>query len=113
MKKEKIHHFTQQLNSYQKSQLLSLAHHLKPFIQIGNQGIGDTLKLEIKNTLEKHELIKIQLPANSNAQDKENETTLIETCLPENAHIVDRIGRIIIAYLEKDPNNAKIILKNL
>lgn len=92
----------QALTSAQKAKLKGLAHHLKPLIQIGNQGFTENVKNEIALALDKHELIKIQLPPESSAKEKEEQKVELLAILPKKAHFVNRIGRTVILYLEKE-----------
>ena len=48
------------LTNNQKKYLRSLAHELKPFVMIGQQGLSESVLAEINSTLLKHELIKIK-----------------------------------------------------
>ena len=102
--------FLTALSSEQKSKLKGLAHHLKPVVQIGHQGFTETVKSEISLALEKHELIKIQLPADTNSSSKEEKQSELLGLLPKNTHLVSRIGRTIILYLQKKPEEQKIKL---
>lgn len=108
---KKSHTYIETLSSEQKAKLKGLAHPLKPLVQIGVQGFSETVKKEILLALEKHELIKIQLPADTNAQIKKEKETELSNLLPEHAHFVSRIGRTIILYLEKKPAEQQVKLK--
>ena len=108
--KKKEFAYIEVLNSDQKSKLKSLAHHLKPLVQIGNQGMSENVKKEIALALEKHELIKIQLPADTDAKEKEGKKEELMACLPMHAHFVSRIGRTVILYLQKKPEEQTIKL---
>ncbi len=48
------------LTNSQKRELKSLAHHLKPVVQIGQKGISENLLKAINQALDDHELIKIK-----------------------------------------------------
>jgi RNA-binding protein len=106
------HSFATSLSSAQRSGLKALAHSLKPIIQVGNGGLGDSVVAEIKRALESHELLKIQLPGNNTAEEKKDALAQLTSLLPKHAHVVHRIGRAVIVYLEKDPKDAKIALKS-
>lgn len=110
---KKVHKFSDLLTSDQKAKLKGLAHHLKPVVQIGSQGFSEAVVKEIHLALEKHELIKIQLPGNSNAESKKSKQAELSGMLPKYSHFVGRVGRSIILYLEKEPQEAKIHLKGL
>ena len=49
-----------ELTGYQRKYLRGLAHNLKPAIIIGKKGITEPVITEIKEALNKHELIKIK-----------------------------------------------------
>ena len=111
---EKVAHiYTEKLTSKHKAKLKSLAHALKPVVQLGEGGFSENVIKEIKLSLEKHELIKVQLGGGSSANEKEEALQTFETFLPEHAHMVSRIGRTVILHLEKTPKKAKILLKDL
>ena len=113
MKEKETHKFALSLTSQQKANLKSMAHHLKPVVQIGHQGLTDSVVAELKNALHKHELIKVQLAGNTDSSEKKSEEQLLVSQLPQHSHLVDRIGRVIILYFEQNPNEAKITLKSL
>ncbi|MGY3804751.1 YhbY family RNA-binding protein [Pigmentibacter ruber] len=110
---KKVHNFTEKLSSEQKAKLKGLAHHLKPVVQVGSQGFSENVLKEINLALEKHELIKVQLPSNTDASTKKNEQIELENVLQNFSHVIGRIGRSVILYKEKDPKDAKIVLKKL
>lgn len=66
----KSHRFAENLTSKQRAALKSKAHHLNPIVQVGAQGLSETVLQEIQYGLEKHELIKIQLPGQTDAGEK-------------------------------------------
>ncbi len=108
---KKTYSYIETLNSEQKSKLKGLAHHLNPIVQVGNQGLTDNIKKEIVLALEKHELIKVQLPSDTDAEAKEEKQKELVGLLPKHAHFVSRIGRTVILYLEKAPAEQVIKLK--
>ncbi|APJ03910.1 YhbY family RNA-binding protein [Silvanigrella aquatica] len=110
---KKVHKYSEVLTSEQKAKLKGLAHHLKPVVQVGSQGFSETVGKEIALALEKHELIKIQLPGNSDADAKKSQEKELNDILPVHSHLVGRIGRSVILYFEKEPGDAKITLKSL
>lgn len=109
----KAHTFATELTSKQRSALKARAHHLKPLVQVGQNGLTDSLVAELKSALETHELIKIQLQPQTDASEKKDALTELEELLPEHTFVVGRIGRTVILYLEKNPEEAKIPLKSL
>ena len=107
----KAHVFAATLSSAQRSYLKGLAHALRPVVQVGGGGISDTVKAEIARVLDTHELVKVQLPGNNSASEKEDAKGELEGALPTRAHVVARLGRTVILYLEKDPTEAKVTLR--
>lgn len=116
--RKKDYVYLESLNSEQRSQLKGLAHHLKPVVQIGAQGFSENVKKEILLALDKHELIKVQLPADTDANSKDSKDykdkmqNILVDLLPKHAHLVSRIGRMVILYYEKKPEEQKIQLSS-
>lgn len=50
-----------ELTGAQKKHLRGLAHHLKPVVQIGRNGLTDPVLESIDQALDDHELIKVRL----------------------------------------------------
>lgn len=109
----KSHRFATELTSQQRAALKGKAHHLKPVVQVGAQGLSETVRAETLRALQTHELIKIQLPGQTDAAEKDDALLSLEESLPEHTFVVGRIGRTVILYLEKSPEDAKIPLKSL
>jgi RNA-binding protein len=109
----KAHRYAEELTSQQRAALKAKAHHLKPVVQVGAQGLSENVLAEIKNALNTHELIKLQLPGQTDASEKKDALEEIEETLPEHSFVVGRIGRTVILYLEKNPEEAQITLKSL
>lgn len=113
LKAQKNHIFATSLSSQQRAALKARAHHLKPLIQVGQSGLTEGVVAELQSVLQTHELIKLQLPGQSDAAEKRDALAELEEQLPEHTFVVGRIGRTVILYLEKNPQDAKIPLKNL
>lgn len=110
----KIHKFTVSLSSKQKAILKSMAHHLKPVVLIGIQGITDGVVQELELALSKHELIKVQLPGQNDATEKNQDMLdLLSAISLKHVHFIARMGRILVLYMEKNPEEAKIVLSKL
>ena len=84
------------INSKQRSKLRSLAHHLKPVINIGKSGIADGVIASIEQALESHELIKVKFIQNKELKHKFKSE--IEKLF--SASIVGDIGNTIILFRE-------------
>ncbi|HYX25965.1 MAG TPA: ribosome assembly RNA-binding protein YhbY [Thermoanaerobaculia bacterium] len=53
----------QPLTGAQRKYLRGLAHHLKPVVHVGRNGVTDPVLQEIAEALDYHELIKVKLAA--------------------------------------------------
>lgn len=106
--KNKEFKYLEQLTSEQKAKLKGMAHHLKPVMQIGGGGFSDGVIKELSLVLDKHELVKIQLPPDTNAQSKEEMLDGLKAILPKHALFVSRIGRTVILYQQKKPDDQKV-----
>jgi RNA-binding protein len=106
--------FCKELNSQQRAALKAKAHSLKPSVQMGEKGLSETVIAEIKQVLDHHELIKIKLSSSEEkAQDKKEALDALLAILPPHSHFVGRLGRTVILYLEKHPEEAKLSLADL
>ncbi len=83
------------LRGKQKSFLRSEAHHLNPVVQIGKNGISETLLDQVDELLERRELIKVTLLQNTD-EDAAEVAEIFETTL--HCHVVQTIGRILVVY---------------
>lgn len=80
-------------------ELKAQAHHLKPVIIIGNNGVTEPVLAEIDKALYDHELIKIRL----NASDAEERQQMIEKiCASQKADLIGKVGHVAIFYRESD-----------
>ena len=83
------------LTSKQRAFLKAEAHHMKPIIQIGKNGLNNEIKTSIRNALEARELIKVTLLQNTD----ENIHDVAETLEEEiGLDTVQKIGRILILF---------------
>ncbi len=90
----------------QKSYLRSLAHELKPVFQIGKEGINDNMLTDIRNYLNKHELMKISVLQNCNDELDELASEL-EECGFE---VIQIIGKTIVLYMKSKNAKNPIVL---
>jgi RNA-binding protein len=87
------------LTSHQRQHLKALAHPLRPLVQIGNAGITEGVFGAIADALERHELIKVQLPKLDAASEREGMAKqLVEG---SGAHLVQVVGRMVVLYLRR------------
>jgi RNA-binding protein len=81
-----------------KNKLKAEAHHLKPVIIVGAQGVTDALIKEADSALEAHELMKIKV----NGEDKANRKHIaIALCEALKAEFLQLIGSTAIIYRKK------------
>lgn len=83
------------LTSKQRAFLKSEAHHLKPIVQIGKNGLNNQIKTSVRNALDARELIKITLLQNTD-EDINDVADIIEEEI--GCDTVLKIGRILILY---------------
>lgn len=90
----------------QKRFLRGLANTIKPVFQIGKEGVNDNLITDVRNYLNKHELIKISILQNC-PTDKEEMAEKFVDCGFE---LVQIIGLTIILYKKSKEAKDPIIL---
>lgn len=97
------------LTGKQKSFLRSLAHKLKPVVQVGHQGATEGVLAAVEVALERHELIKVKVSG-------ESETDVVEVAPAlergTRSQVAQIIGHTVVLYRrrEKDP---KIVLPRI
>jgi len=83
------------LTPAQRKYLKAAAHARKPVVQVGNAGVTDAVLKELDRTLERHELLKVRLPAVERDLRRALARTLGEGA---GAEVVQEIGRIAVLY---------------
>ena len=93
------------INKDQRRKLKKLAHHIKPFINIGKQGLVDGVIHSIKEKIEKEELIKVKF-----SQNKEDKISISKELIKKSeSEEVCLIGHTLILYKKsKNPQNRHI-----
>ncbi|MGO1579945.1 MAG: ribosome assembly RNA-binding protein YhbY [Peptoniphilaceae bacterium] len=91
----------------QRSYLKSLANNLDPLLQVGKNGVTDSLIIQLDELLESHELVKIRVLKNSPVLAKEIIDDILEAT---GAEFVQQIGNKLTIYRESK-DNKKIELK--
>lgn len=84
---------TQTLTSQQRKHLRSLAHSLKPVVQVGQNGVTDPVVAAVNQALLDHELIKVRL---YEPEDKKGSS--LELAKRTGAHLAGLIGHTVILY---------------
>ena len=89
------------LTGKQKRFLRAEAHHLKPIFQVGKIGVNENMIEQIKDALEKRELIKVSILQNC----LEDKNIVAEQLVQgADAELVQIIGNNIILYKESQEN---------
>ena len=85
-------------NSIKKA-LKAEAHHLKTTVIVGSKGITKELLAEITNTINFHELIKIQIQSDT----KEGRLKIAkEICQATESEFIQLIGKQAVIFKQKD-----------
>ncbi len=84
----------------ERRRLRGIGHHLKPVVQVGQQGLTEGVRAEAHRALEDHELIKVQLPAGDPRQRK---ALAAELATVTQSELVQTIGRMGL-YYRPNPN---------
>jgi RNA-binding protein len=83
------------ITAKQRSYLKSLANKLKPYEQIGKDGITEAFLAQLEITLEKHELVKVNVLDSSMLSAKEAANDI---CEKVRAEFVQAIGNKFVIY---------------
>ena len=96
-----------ELEGFQKKYLKGLAHHLKPVVFLGQNGVTLNLIDSINQAFEKHELIKIKFV---DYKEKDSKTSISDTIVKEtDSSFIGLIGNTLILYRQsKNKKNRKI-----
>jgi RNA-binding protein len=84
------------LTSSQKRHLRGLAHHLKPVVMLGQQGVSQGVLAELDAALEHHELVKVRLGSLGGPEPRER--VIGELCAATGAERVQTIGHVAVLY---------------
>jgi RNA-binding protein len=84
------------LTSKQRAHLRSLAHHLKPVLMIGKEGIGDSTASAVEDAFRTRELIKVKVLETSARGVGEIATQIAERV--PGVVVAGTIGRTAILY---------------
>ncbi|MBI1396194.1 MAG: ribosome assembly RNA-binding protein YhbY [Betaproteobacteria bacterium] len=91
------------LSTQQRKNLRARAHALHPVVLIGSNGLSAAVLKEIDTSLRAHELIKIHVAG----EDREVRRALLEEiCSALGAEAVQTIGRVLVLFREKPPEDA-------
>lgn len=94
------------ITSSQRAKLRSMAQNINPIFQIGKNGIGENQIKDISLALDLHELIKISVLRNAEANTKD---VLNEICALTNAEPVTAIGNKVVIYRRSERDDVEHI----
>jgi putative YhbY family RNA-binding protein len=101
-------HISQQhvseLTSSERRGLRARAHHLEPVVIIGNAGVTPEVVREVDANLKSHELIKIRALGDDRAA---RANLLAVICEATGAQPVQQIGKILVVYRPRPPEDQK------
>lgn len=97
------------ISGKQRSYLKKLAHNLEPKLNIGKNGISETMILAIDELLEARELIKIKILKNNNDDSDQMVKDILEKTGSE---FVQHIGDKLVIY-RPSVKNKKIDLEKI
>ncbi len=96
-----------ELKGSQRKYLRGVAHSYKPVVQIGKEGLSESVVRAIDGALDAHELIKVKIAAERD--EREEIVPVIEARL--NCECVGTVGRMAILYRKNpDPEMRKIAI---
>lgn len=95
------------LTGKQRSHLRSLAHHLKPLLHVGKEGVTEASARSVEEALNGRELLKVKVLDTAPDDPRSSADDLAGRIA--GAHVVQVIGRTIVLY-RQDPEKPKIKL---
>jgi RNA-binding protein len=94
------------LNGRQVRHLRALAHHLDPVVQIGKEGMTESVVAAVGQALLDHELIKVRLPQIEKDERQALSALLVAATTSQS---VGELGRVVILY-RRHPHQPKVVL---
>jgi RNA-binding protein len=98
---------TESLLPKQRAHLRSLAHHLKPIMQIGKEGITDASIRSLDDAFRSRELLKVKVQEMAPFTARDAGAELAERL--DGVHHVQTIGRTVVLY-RRHPEKPEIEL---
>lgn len=95
----------EELSGAQRKHLRGLAHHVKPVVHVGRNGVTDPVLQEVEEALDYHELIKVKLV---DPQGRKTELAA-ELASRSGGTRVGLVGNIVTLYRQHpDPEKRKV-----
>ncbi len=95
------------LTPAQARQLRSLAHHHKPLVMIGDNGVTDNIIANTEHFLERDELIKVRVNAPRDGVKQAAEAL----CAATGAELAGSIGKVLMLYRRRREGKPTIRLR--
>jgi RNA-binding protein len=86
------------LSPKQRAHLRSLAHHLKPILHVGKEGVSDSAVTAVETAFNTRELLKVKVTDGAPLPAREAGDEIAARI--EGAHHVQTIGRTVVLYRE-------------
>jgi RNA-binding protein len=97
------------LSPKQRAHLRSLAHHLKPILHVGKEGVSDSAVAAVESAFNTRELLKVKVTDGAPLTAREVGDRIAERI--DGAHHVQTIGRTVVLY-RADPEAPEIKLSH-
>ena len=95
------------LTSKQRAHLRSLAHHLKPILQVGAEGVSEAFLRSLEEAFNTRELLKVKVLDNAPEDARATADAIVERLA--GAHVAQTIGRTFVLY-RRHPEKPEIQL---
>lgn len=95
------------LTSKQRAHLRKLAHHLKPTVLVGSDGVTEAILASVDDAFNTRELVKVKLQESASIDVREAAGQI--TAQLDEVHSVQTIGRTVALY-RPHPQNPEIRL---
>lgn len=85
-----------ELTSKQRAHLRSLAHHLKPILQVGADGVSPAFLRSLEEAFNTRELLKVKVLEGAPEGARESADAIVEAV--PGIHVAQTIGRTVVLY---------------
>jgi len=90
------------LTSKQRAHLRSLAHHLKPIIQVGTDGVSEAVLKTVKEAFNTRELLKVKVLEAAPESARETGDAIVAAL--DEVQVAQTIGRTVVLYRPHEEN---------
>ena len=84
------------LTSKQRAHLRSLAHHLKPVVHVGHEGVTDAVLRSVEEAFNTRELLKMKVLENAPEEARDTADEIVAAL--EGVEVAQTIGRTVVLY---------------